>query len=177
MASGSRPADRRDGTWSSGYGPKRRSTGLRGWKRRTGMFNPSGVRFHRLQRSAPRPNAPANPCPRRPWLKARQSEARHAAVEMTPAQGNQPTFPPARMSKPTQAATPENAASEPGWLDLVRQHVGSLRYGVVQIIVHDSHVTQIEKTERVRLARPRPDNDSADQPTGSLDPNEQPRRR
>jgi hypothetical protein len=37
------------------------------------------------------------------------------------------------------------------WLDLVSQQVGSLRYGVVEIIVHDSHVIQIEKTERVRL--------------------------
>lgn len=33
----------------------------------------------------------------------------------------------------------------------MRQHVGSLRYGFVQIIVHDGHVTQIEKTERLRL--------------------------
>ncbi|MEI9963318.1 MAG: YezD family protein [Limisphaerales bacterium] len=38
-----------------------------------------------------------------------------------------------------------------GWLEVVREHVGSLRYGVVQIVVHDSQVTQIEKTERVRL--------------------------
>jgi hypothetical protein len=37
------------------------------------------------------------------------------------------------------------------WLDLVSQQIGSLRYGVVEIIVHDSHVIQIEKTERVRL--------------------------
>jgi hypothetical protein len=37
------------------------------------------------------------------------------------------------------------------WLEIVRQQVGSLRYGVVEIIVHDSRVTQIEKTERVRL--------------------------
>ena len=37
------------------------------------------------------------------------------------------------------------------WLEIVRRQVGSLRYGVVQIVVHDSHVTQIEKTERVRL--------------------------
>jgi len=29
--------------------------------------------------------------------------------------------------------------------------VASLRYGVVQVVVHDSQVTQIEKTERVRL--------------------------
>jgi hypothetical protein len=39
------------------------------------------------------------------------------------------------------------------WLDLVIQHVGSLRYGVVEIVVHDSHVIQIEKTERVRLEK------------------------
>ena len=55
------------------------------------------------------------------------------------------------MSKPNPIVVPKNAASEPGWLELVRQHVGSLRYGVVQIVVHDGHVTQIEKTERVRL--------------------------
>jgi hypothetical protein len=41
------------------------------------------------------------------------------------------------------------------WLEVVKQQVGSLNYGVVQIVVHDSHVTQIEKTERVRLDKPR----------------------
>jgi hypothetical protein len=41
------------------------------------------------------------------------------------------------------------------WLDVVRRQVGSLHYGVVQIIVHDSHVTQIEKTERFRLEQAR----------------------
>lgn len=40
------------------------------------------------------------------------------------------------------------------WLEVVRRQVGSLRYGVVQIVIHDSQVTQIEKTERVRLDRP-----------------------
>jgi hypothetical protein len=39
------------------------------------------------------------------------------------------------------------------WLELVIQHVGSLRYGVVEIVVHDSHVIQIEKTERLRLEK------------------------
>jgi hypothetical protein len=39
------------------------------------------------------------------------------------------------------------------WLELVIQHVGSLRYGVVEIVVHDSRVIQIEKTERVRLEK------------------------
>ena len=37
------------------------------------------------------------------------------------------------------------------WLEIVRQQVGSLRYGVVEIVVHDSRVIQIEKTERLRL--------------------------
>ena len=40
------------------------------------------------------------------------------------------------------------------WLEVVRRQVGSLRYGVVQIVIHDSQVTQIEKTERVRLDKP-----------------------
>ena len=43
---------------------------------------------------------------------------------------------------------------KPDWLEVVRQQVGSLRFGVVQIVVHDSQVTQIEKTERVRLEKP-----------------------
>jgi len=37
------------------------------------------------------------------------------------------------------------------WLDLVKQIVESLRYGVVNITVHDGRVTQIEKTEKRRL--------------------------
>ncbi|MEI6784720.1 MAG: YezD family protein [Verrucomicrobiota bacterium] len=32
----------------------------------------------------------------------------------------------------------------------MRQNVGSLRCGLVQIVVHVSHVVQIEETERVR---------------------------
>jgi hypothetical protein len=51
---------------------------------------------------------------------------------------------------------PVNSGNEkPEWLEVVRQQVGSLSYGVVQIVVHDSQVTQIEKTERVRLDKPR----------------------
>jgi hypothetical protein len=41
------------------------------------------------------------------------------------------------------------------WLEIVRRQVGSLSYGVVQIVIHDSQVTQIEKTERLRLDKPR----------------------
>jgi hypothetical protein len=41
--------------------------------------------------------------------------------------------------------------SSADWLELVREKVQSLRFGVVQIVVHDSKVTQIERTERTRL--------------------------
>ena len=51
-----------------------------------------------------------------------------------------------------------NLKTEPvtaaNWVDLVQRRVKNLRYGVVQIVVHDSQVTQIETTERVRLDRP-----------------------
>ena len=50
----------------------------------------------------------------------------------------------------TETNLSTNAAPE--WLELVRRQVNSLRFGVVQIVVHDSQVTQVEKTERVRLA-------------------------
>jgi hypothetical protein len=40
---------------------------------------------------------------------------------------------------------------EPDWLTIVQSHVKSLRYGVVQITVHDGRVTQIDRTEKVRL--------------------------
>jgi hypothetical protein len=49
-----------------------------------------------------------------------------------------------------------SGTEKPEWLEVVRQQVGSLSYGVVQIVIHDSQVTQIEKTERVRLDKPRP---------------------
>ncbi|HEX9047920.1 MAG TPA: YezD family protein [Verrucomicrobiae bacterium] len=37
------------------------------------------------------------------------------------------------------------------WLEIVRQQVSFLKFGVMQIVVHDSRITQIEKTERVRF--------------------------
>jgi hypothetical protein len=50
-----------------------------------------------------------------------------------------------------QQRTPGGRNDDAKWLELVVQHVKSLRFGVVEIIVHDSRVIQIEKTERVRL--------------------------
>jgi hypothetical protein len=47
--------------------------------------------------------------------------------------------------------TESDADEKTPWLEIVRRQVNSLRFGVVQIVVHDSQVTQIDKTERVRL--------------------------
>jgi hypothetical protein len=41
--------------------------------------------------------------------------------------------------------------SNAGWLQIVQEQVASLRFGVVQIVVHDSRVVQIECTKKVRL--------------------------
>jgi len=41
--------------------------------------------------------------------------------------------------------------SLPEWFRIVGEKVASLRYGVVQIVVHDGQVTQIERTEKTRL--------------------------
>jgi hypothetical protein len=40
---------------------------------------------------------------------------------------------------------------EPSWVRLVQGQVEAIRFGVVQIIVHDSRVVQIERTEKLRL--------------------------
>jgi len=37
------------------------------------------------------------------------------------------------------------------WLEIVRQKVGAMRFGSVQIIVHEGRVTQVESTEKTRL--------------------------
>jgi hypothetical protein len=41
----------------------------------------------------------------------------------------------------------------PDWLNLVRTQVDSLKFGTVQITVHDSKVVQIERNEKTRLDR------------------------
>jgi len=39
----------------------------------------------------------------------------------------------------------------PAWLSMVRSQVASLKFGTVQITVHDSRVIQIERLEKLRL--------------------------
>ena len=54
----------------------------------------------------------------------------------------------------TQIKNGTQEVANANWLEIVREHVASLKYGVVEIVVHDSKVTQIEKTERLRLDKP-----------------------
>ena len=42
----------------------------------------------------------------------------------------------------------------PAWLQLVREHVASLKFGTVQITVHDSRVVQVERVEKLRFDKP-----------------------
>jgi hypothetical protein len=46
------------------------------------------------------------------------------------------------------------ASAKAEWLRLVQQKVETLRYGVVQLVVHDGRVTQIERTEKTRIYSP-----------------------
>lgn len=45
--------------------------------------------------------------------------------------------------------TTETAAET--WIDIVRQKVEAVRFGTVQLIIHEGRVTQVESTEKTRL--------------------------
>ena len=51
----------------------------------------------------------------------------------------------------SEAILPAKPGAQPEWLHVVQQKVEGLRYGVVQLVVHDGRVTQIERTEKTRL--------------------------
>jgi hypothetical protein len=57
-------------------------------------------------------------------------------------------------SETVQPSRTVPAPPDPEWLAVVRTHVESLRYGIVQLVVHDGRVTQVERTEKVRLNAP-----------------------
>ena len=58
---------------------------------------------------------------------------------------------------PEPTHPPASGAGEPEWVALVRSQVRDMRYGVVQLVVHDGRVTQIERTEKTRLASEQPE--------------------
>lgn len=56
------------------------------------------------------------------------------------------------------SATPEQTVTEgtsTDWLEVVRQNVANLRFGSVQITVHDGRVTQVESIEKTRFVATR----------------------
>jgi hypothetical protein len=52
----------------------------------------------------------------------------------------------------SESVTNSGLDEQPEWLRVVQQKVETLRYGVVQLVVHDGRVTQIERTEKTRLS-------------------------
>ena len=54
----------------------------------------------------------------------------------------------------TKSISPTTNEAHPEWLRVVQQKVESLRFGVVQLVVHDGRVTQIERTEKTRIYSP-----------------------
>ena len=56
----------------------------------------------------------------------------------------------------TAALRAEKEKIEPSWVRLVQGQVEAMRFGVVQIVVHDSRVVQIERTEKLRLDKSEP---------------------
>ena len=54
--------------------------------------------------------------------------------------------------------TPERSSpdgSTADWLEVVRQNVANLRFGSIQITVHDGRVTQVESIEKTRFVAAR----------------------
>jgi hypothetical protein len=56
---------------------------------------------------------------------------------------------------PSERSSPDGPNTD--WLEVVRQNVANLRFGSVQITVHDGRVTQVESIEKTRFVAPRDD--------------------
>lgn len=55
------------------------------------------------------------------------------------------------MAAASEFSQPRQVTPGDDWISIVRKQVEGLGYGTVQIVVHDHHVVQIDKTERFRL--------------------------
>lgn len=53
-------------------------------------------------------------------------------------------------TNPEIPRTTETSARQP-WLKIVEERVAALRFGTVQIVVHEGRVTQVDSTERTRF--------------------------
>lgn len=57
------------------------------------------------------------------------------------------------MKTTEQTAQQAGQQAADNWIEAVRAQVNSLRFGQVQIVVHDARVVQIEKTEKIRFEK------------------------
>jgi hypothetical protein len=46
----------------------------------------------------------------------------------------------------------EDQTASKDWLEIVRERVATIRFGSVQITVHEGRVTQVEAIEKTRIA-------------------------
>lgn len=49
------------------------------------------------------------------------------------------------------ATKSQSTEAQPNWVNIVQEQVGAMRFGVVQITIHESRVVQVERTEKVRF--------------------------
>lgn len=49
--------------------------------------------------------------------------------------------------------TSDSKNAVPNWVQVVQEQVSAIRFGVVQITIHESRVVQVERTEKVRFDR------------------------
>lgn len=51
----------------------------------------------------------------------------------------------------TSSTPSDSSPSVPEWLEVVRQKVEHLKFGSVQVVVHEGRVTQVESLEKTRF--------------------------
>jgi hypothetical protein len=59
------------------------------------------------------------------------------------------------MDSNTSERSTLDGATKADWLEIVRNNVSNLRFGSVQITVHDGRVTQVESIEKTRFVATR----------------------
>lgn len=57
------------------------------------------------------------------------------------------------MKSATESSAP-SAKELPAWTQLVMEKASALRFGSIQIILHEGRVIQVESTEKIRLSPP-----------------------
>ena len=53
--------------------------------------------------------------------------------------------------QPTPSNKPSHNESVPEWLEVVRSKAEALRFGSIQITIHEGRVTQVESIEKTRF--------------------------